>query len=177
MLVLNDEEMQDVSDSTETFDKDTTVEITGYFSDRKSFTAAVKALTNAGFEHDDISVLDTHESLSAAGTPSEAWQETLSGMVGEIKFVGPLTDAGLIALGSGPIGAAVAAAVAAGLSGAALVDLLGEVRATPHTEAFARALEAGSILLWVRVDSEAGAKKAEALLTQHGGSDVHRHVK
>ena len=103
--------------------------------------------------------------------------ESLAGLVGEINYVGPLTAAGLIALASGPIGLAVSGAVAAGLTGAALVDLLEEVRATPHTEAFARALEAGAILLWVHATDEAKARQAEALMTQHGGSDVHRHVR
>lgn len=166
-----------MADDKQAFGKDVTVEVAGTFATRESFTAAVQALQAAGFEHDDLSVLDTHESLSAAGKPSEAWQESLAGLVGEINYVGPLTAAGLIALASGPVGAAVAGAMAAGLTGAALVDLLDEVRATPHTEAFARALEAGAILLWVRVDSEARAHEAETLLARHGGSDVHRHVK
>lgn len=162
---------------TQGFSDDVTIEVAGNFATRESFTAAVEALGAAGFDHDDISVLDTHESLSAAGKPSEAWQESLAGLVGEIHYVGPLTAAGLIALASGPVGVAVAGALAAGLTGAALVDLLEEVRATPHTEAFARALESGAILLWVRVADEAEAKQAEALLARHGASDVHRHVR
>lgn len=162
---------------TEGFSDDTTVEVAGHFATRQSFTAAVEALSAAGFEHDDISVLDTHESLSAAGKPGEAWQESLAGLVGEINYVGPITAAGLIALASGPIGVAVSGALAAGLTGAALVDLLDEVRATPHTEAFARALEAGAILLWVGVADEEQARKAEAIMARHGGSDVHRHVR
>lgn len=166
-----------MAEETQGFGDDVTVEVAGNFSTKESFTAAVKALSAAGFGHDALSVLDTHESLSAAGSPSEAWQETLAGMVGEINYVGPLTAAGLIAIASGPIGAAVAGAMAAGLTGAALVELLDEVRATPHTEAFARALEAGAILLWVRVEDESEAEKAEALLKEHGGADVHRHVK
>jgi len=170
----NVKEMQDVA---EVFGENVTVEVVGNFATRESFTAALKALAAAGFEHDDISVLDTHESLSAAGKPSEAWQESLAGLVGEINYVGPLTAAGLIALASGPVGVAVAGALAAGLTGAALVDLLDEVRATPHTEAFARALEAGAILLWVRVADEAAARKAEGILARHGASDVHRHVR
>lgn len=166
-----------MAEETQGFGDDVTVEVAGNFSTKESFTAAVKALKAAGFGHDELSVLDTHESLSAAGSPSEAWQETLAGMVGEINYVGPLTAAGLIAIASGPIGAAVAGAMAAGLTGAALVELLDEVRATPHTEAFARALEAGAILLWVRVEDESEAEKAEAVLKEHGGADVHRHVK
>jgi hypothetical protein len=166
-----------VAEQTQGFGDDVTVEVAGNFATKESFTAAVEALKAAGFGHDELSVLDTHESLSAAGSPSEAWQETLAGMVGEINYVGPLTAAGLIAIASGPIGAAVAGAMAAGLTGAALVELLDEVRATPHTEAFARALEAGAILLWVRVADEPEAEKAEALLAEHGAADVHRHVK
>lgn len=166
-----------MAEQGERFGEGVTVEVAGNFATREAFTAAVEALTAAGFTRDDISVLDTHESLSAAGRPSEAWQESLSGLVGEINYVGPITAAGLIALASGPIGVAVAGAIAAGLTGAALVDLLEEVRATPHTEAFARALEAGAILLWVRVDDEAEARKAEEIMARHGGSDVHRHVR
>lgn len=162
--------------SAESFGDNVNVEVAASFATRESFTAAVEALTAAGFEHDDISVLDTHESLSAAGSPSEAWQESLAGLVGEINYVGPLTAAGLIAIASGPVGAAIAGAMAAGLTGAALVDLLSEVRSTPHTEAFARALEAGAILLWVRVENEAQAHRVEALMAEKGGTDVHRHV-
>jgi len=164
-------------ETTTKFGENGTTEVAGRFTDKETFSAAVEALTAAGFQHDDISVLDTHESLSAAGTPSQAWQESLAGLVGEINYVGPLTAAGLIALASGPVGTAVSAALAAGLTGAALVDLLSEVRATPHTEAFARALEAGAIVLWVRVDSEEKAKRAETLLAEHGAADVHRHLR
>jgi hypothetical protein len=169
--------MQDVPQRTQGFNDGVTVEVVGNFATRESFTAAVEALNAAGFEHHDLSVLDTHESLSAAGKPGEAWAESLAGLVGEINYVGPLTAAGLIALASGPIGLAVSGAVAAGLTGAALVDLLEEVRATPHTEAFARALESGAILLWVHATDEAKARQAEALLVHHGASDVHRHLR
>lgn len=159
------------------FGEDVTVEVVGNFATRESFTAAVAELSAAGFGHDDLSVLDTHESISAAGEPGEAWQEALAGLVGEINYVGPLTAAGLIALASGPVGVAVSGALAAGLTGAALVDLLDDIRATPHTEAFARALEAGAILLWAAAADEGKAREAEAILTRHGASDVHRHVR
>ncbi|HEY9548290.1 MAG TPA: hypothetical protein VIR45_02210 [Kiloniellaceae bacterium] len=164
-------------EKTGDFSDEVTVEVAGNFATRGNFTAAVEALTAAGFAHDDISVLGTHESLSAAGKPSEAWQESLAGLVGEINYVGPLTAAGLIAVASGPVGFAVASALAAGLTGAALVDLLEEVRATPHTEAFARALEAGAILLWVHVADEEEARQVEALMARHGASDVLRHLR
>ncbi len=153
------------------------VEVVGRFGDRGGFTAAVEALLAKGFAREDLSVLDTHESLSASGSPGEAWQESLSGLVGEINYVGPLTAAGLIAIATGPVGAAIAGAMAAGISVAAVVDLLEKVRATPHTDSFARALEAGAILLWVRVDDDAAASRAETALGEAGAADVHRHVR
>lgn len=150
-------------------------EVVGRFSDKQDFTAAVEALLQAGFAPSDLSVLDTHEALSAAGSPGEAWQSALASLVGEIKYVGPVTAAGLIAIATGPVGAAISAAVAAGLTGAALAELLETVRATPHTESFARALEAGALLLWARVADAGAEAKAREILTRHGAQDVHRH--
>ncbi|WP_420345954.1 hypothetical protein [Pelagibius sp.] len=169
--------MQDQSADSDVFAAGQPVEVVGRFSQRVEFTEAVEALLAAGFARDDLSVLDTHESLSASGSPGEAWQESLAGLVGEINYVGPLTAAGLIAIATGPVGAAVAGALAAGISVAAVVELLEKLRATPHTEAFARALEAGAILLWVRVTDPAAADKAEEILSKAGGADVHRHVR
>ena len=150
-------------------------EVVGRFAERDGFTAAVEALLAAGFTASDLSVLDTHESLSAAGTPGAAWQEALAALVGEIKYVGPLTAAGLIGIATGPVGAAVSATVAAGLTGAAVAELLEAVRATPHTESFARALETGAVMLWVRADSDARKARASEILRRHGAADVHTH--
>lgn len=152
-------------------------EVVGRFSERAPFMAAVKDLLAAGFEHADLSVLDTHESISAAGSPGEAWQETLAGLAGEINYVGPITAAGLIGIATGPLGAAVSAAVAAGFTGAALAELLAKVRATPHTESFARALESGALLLWVRVEGVSRENMAREILTRHSAADVHLHTR
>ena len=150
-------------------------EVVGRFAGRDEFTTAVEELLGAGFAPSDLSVLDTHEALGAAGTSGEAWQTALAGLVGEIKYVGPITAAGLIAIATGPVGAAVSAAVAAGLTGAALAELLGTIRATPHTESFARALESGALLLWVHAENAEREARATGILTRHGAADVHRH--
>jgi hypothetical protein len=135
----------------------------------------VADLRAAGFEHSDLSVLDTHESLSASESPSEAWKQSLAGMVGEVKYVGPLTTAGLIAIATGQIGMAIAGVLAAGLTGVALRELLEDIKATPHTDAFARALEGGAVLLWVAVDTSEREAEASGLLARHGAADVHSH--
>ena len=150
-------------------------EVVGRFADAESFKAAVKALRAAGFEHSELSVLDTHESLSASERPSEIWKQTLAGLVGEVKYVGPLTTAGLIAIATGEIGMAVAGVVAAGLTGGALRELLEDIKATPHTEAFARALEGGAVLLWVAADTPERRAEAAEILSNHGAADVHSH--
>ena len=153
------------------------IEVVGRFADREGFTKAVEALLAAGFATSDLSVLDTHETLSAAGTSGAAWQEALSALVGEIKYVGPLTAAGLIGIATGPVGAAVSATMAAGLTGAALAELLETVRATPHTESFARALEGGAVMLWVRTEADDREARAREILNKYGAADVHTHTR
>ena len=152
-----------------------TMEIVGRFETRESFVAAVNELLEAGFDRADLSVLDTHETLEASETESGSWQSTLSGLIGEINYIGPISAAGLIAVAAGPVGAAVAAGVAAGLTGMALSELLENIKATPHTKDFAKALELGAVLLWVRVSNEAQETQVAAVLGRHGAHDVHQH--
>lgn len=152
-----------------------TIEVVGWFQDRDSFRQAVRALLSGGFERSDLSVLDTHESLSAADSPREVFKEAVSGLIQEVNYIGPIAAAGFIAVATGPIGALISGAVAAGLTGYAVSDVLGEVRATPHTEAFARAAENGAILLWVRAEDPSAQARAVDILTRHGAADLHTH--
>lgn len=152
-----------------------TIEVIGWFQNRETFKAAVKELRAQGFERTDLSVLDTHESLSASNSPSEAFHETMSGLVEEANYIGPIAAAGFIAVAAGPVGALISGAIAAGLTGYAIGDVLKEVRATPHTEAFERAAENGAILLWVRAESPDRQEQVVKLLQQHGAGDVHTH--
>src|SRR5208282_5228195 len=133
--------------------KKAVTEIVGRFAEREAFKAAVEELLKAGFERSDISVLDSHDSLAAAEGRNEAWRRTLAGLVGEVKYLEPITAAGLILLASGVVGAELAGVLAAGLGGMAVFELLGKIRATPHTREFATALEHGAVLLWVRAET------------------------
>jgi len=151
------------------------IEVVGRFTERRSFKATVEALLASGFERGELSVLDSHDTLAAAGGRDERWRTTLAGLVGETKYIEPLTAAGLILLASGAIGAALAGAVAAGLGGMALFELLSEIRATPHTKEFATALEQGAVLLWVRAETPERQRLARDILTRHAAADVHLH--
>lgn len=150
-----------------------TREVVGTFSDRARFEAAVDALLKAGFARPDLSVLSSHDSLEVAGREGRPWRDVLIALAGEIKYEGPLVAAGLIALAAGPVGAAIAALVAAGVGGVAAKELLDEISAIPDSDDFARALAAGSVILWVMVKDQLEEERARAVLAGQGAQNIH----
>lgn len=149
-------------------------EIVGLFTDQGPFEAAITALLGAGFEHADLSVLASHDSLEAATTSQPRWQERLIALVGELRYEGPLVASGAILLAGGATAALLAGVIAATVGGLALKELLGQATATPHTDHFARSLAAGSLILWVRADVPEREEVARSILTAHGASNIHR---
>ena len=146
------------------------------FPDIERFRNAVSALTAAGFSHSDLSVLASHASLDAAEATIASESELVpAGLADEIKYIAPLTIAGIIVLSGGPIAATVAALVGAGLGGAALKELFDRYTAPPHAEDFAAALKAGAALLWVRCEDAERELRALRLLEEAGGQHVHIH--
>lgn len=143
------------------------------FPDREHFRNAVSALLAAGFEPSELSVLASHEALSAAEERPGDW--IAAGLSEEIKYIAPLTIAGIILISGGPIAATVAALVGAGLGGAALKELFDDYTAAPHREAFAAALNAGAALLWVRCADKEIELRALRILEESGGRHVHIH--
>ena len=144
-------------------------EAVGSFPDRERFRAAVSTLLAAGFERGDLSVLASHDSLAVAedvGRPKEILR---AGLSDEIKYIAPLTVAGIIVLSAGPIAAAIAALVGAGLGGAALKDFFNDYTAPRHSEEFAAAL------LWVRCCDPDRELTATRILDEAGGRHVHVH--
>ena len=93
----------------------------------------------------------------------------------EIKYIGPLTVAGIILVSGGPIAATVAALVGAGLGGAALKELFDDYAAAPHRAEFAAALAEGAALLWVRCADPEVELRATRILDESGGRHVHIH--
>jgi hypothetical protein len=148
------------------------------FPDREHFRNAVSALLAAGFERGDLSVLASHDSLAvadeAAGTPKEVLR---AGLSDEIKYIAPLTVAGIIVLSGGPITLTVAALVGAGLGGAALKELFDDYTASRHSEDFAAALKAGAALLWARCRDPDTELAATRILEEAGGRHVHVHAR
>lgn len=149
------------------------------FADRGHFRGAVTALLAAGFAPDDLSVLASHESLDVAGGvaayPAEAHSWLPTALADEIKYLGPLTIAGIIVLSGGTVAASLAALIGAGLGGAALKEILDRYTAAHHSEDFAAALEAGAVLLWVRCEDSERELRATRILDEAGGRHVHIH--
>ena len=140
------------------------------FKDRASFDEAVARLKARGFSPGDMSVLGSHESLEVADPGTAPWAR-------EIKYIAPLTVAGIVMLSGGPVAAGLAALMGAGLGGAALKELLDGYTATGHREEFAAALEAGALLLWVRVDDPQLEGPALRILEEAGARNVHMHAR
>jgi len=148
-------------------------EVVGVLSSRDDFEAAVKALLDAGIEQSDLSVLSSHESLAVAGKPAKPWKEALTALVGEIKYEGPLVASGAILLAGGATAAMIAGIIGAAVGGVALKEILEEVAAQPHTDDFARSLDAGSVIIWVRIDDDATEARAISILQQCNAANVH----
>ncbi|WP_135081116.1 hypothetical protein [Terasakiella sp. SH-1] len=152
-------------------------EVVGLLETRETFEKTVEALLNAGFERTDLSVLSSHESIEAAGKPAKPIKDILTALVGEIRFEGPMVASGAVFLAGGPVGELIGAVVGATVGGTAIKEVLDEVTATPHTEDFARAVDAGSIILWVRALGEDKQTKATEVLENLGAQNVHLHTK
>src|ERR1700682_5308582 len=99
-------------------------EAVGSFPDREHFRNAVAALLAAGFDRSELSVLASHDSLATAEEDAGTSKGILAaGLTEEIKYVAPLTVAGIIVLSGGPIAIAVAALVGAGLGGVGFEEI------------------------------------------------------
>lgn len=143
------------------------------FADREHFRRAVSTLLAAGFEPSDLSVLASHRPLTAAD--EEPGELIAAGLSDELKYIAPLTVAGIVLISGGPIAATVAALVGAGLGGAALKELFDDYTAAPHREEFTAALAAGAALLWVRCADPDVELRALRILEEAGGRHVHVH--
>lgn len=151
------------------------------FANEAALRRAVATLLDAGFKPADFSVLASHDSLEVAGDmpgySGKPGASLLAGLTDEVSFLAPLTVAGIVLLSTGPVGAAIAGLIAAGLGGAALKELLDRIAANEHSAEFADALEAGAVLLWVRVDDPRREPLALQLLAKAGGQAAHLHAR
>jgi hypothetical protein len=148
-------------------------EVVGVIGSEAAFAAAVAALQAAGFERTDLSVLASRDSIDAAGKPASTWRDALVALAGDARYEGALVASGAIFLAGGPLAATLAALIGAAVGGIAVKDVLEELTAKPHTAEFARSLEAGSVILWVRAGSKERYERARDVLIASGAGNVH----
>lgn len=148
-------------------------EVVGVIASRAEFEAAAQGLLAAGFGHSDLSVLASHEPIEVAGRPATSWRDVLLAMLGEVRYEVPLVASGAVMIAGGAVAATVAALIGATVGGVAIRDVLQEVTAKPHTAEFARAVEAGSLILWVSVGDDQRLGQAVSILERHGAVNVH----
>ena len=151
-------------------------ELVGVFHNRMRLEEAITDLIAVGFEHSDMSILSSHEAIEAAEPPGKTVKEILLPLLTALKYDGPILSAGLIALFSGPTAALIAGLVAAGVGGVAVREMISEIIAAPHTEHFERALEAGSLILWVVIETPDRESVAKSIFIRHGAENIHTHL-
>ncbi len=184
--------MQDSSYST------TSTEAVAVFHDVVAFQAAVDDLLNhAHFDHADLSVLASQRAvLDKLGRPYASTRELEDDP--DVPRVGYIPDesvgnakGGLIAasayfpavIGSlavisagAAMPVAIAVAVLAGGTGAALGGALAGLVGRERAYHMQQHIDLGGLLLWVRTNGADHERVALATLTAHGGEDVHLHV-
>lgn len=148
-------------------------ELVGIFAKPRPLMDCLRALQSAGFAHEDLSLLSTHEAVEAAADDGGSLQDRLMPLLSEARYEVPLVSGVLIALASGPTAAVLAGIAAAGVGVIAVRELLDEAMSLPDTEAFADAVEAGEILLWVAVSDSVQEERARTLLSAHGARNIH----
>jgi hypothetical protein len=169
---MQDERPQDES-ATEKAPARFPCEVVGVIASEADFRAAVEALLAGGFARADLSVLASHDSIDAAGKAASSWRDASVALLGDLRYEVPLVASGAVLLAGGPVAATIAAVIGAAVGGVAVKDVLEEVTVKPHTEEFTRAVDAGSLILWVNVASEGELQRAERLLKEHGAINVH----
>jgi len=150
-------------------------EVVGLFADEKSLLHAIRTLRENGFDRADLSVLGSHQSLEVTKDETPPWRDVFTTLASDAKFEVPLVASGAVMLAGGPMVATIAALVGAAVSGVAAKEVIDGLFSQPHREEYTRSVEAGSIILWVRVDHPDQSEKAMDLLRKLGARNVHIH--
>jgi hypothetical protein len=171
-------------------------EAVAVFDTVEALEAAIDDLRMAGFSRADISLLGDEETMSRKlgrsyratrtleddpDAPREAYvsKEAIGAaegaLIGMPAYVASLATLGLMIPAGAGIAAAITVAALAGGAGAAIGGLLARRVGKDHADRLEQQIAHGGLLLWVRTIDTAHEEKATAILTRHGGRDVHVH--
>ncbi|MFW5679070.1 MAG: hypothetical protein ACOC3D_02300 [Pseudomonadota bacterium] len=168
-------------------------EAVAVFDDVADLDEAVNALLAAGFGEADLSLLADRETVEKKlghtyvrvdelvddpTAPRVVYHRPSDPAVNEGRLIGsltwapPLVAAGAVVASTGLVtGLVIGAAVAGTLA----ASVLGHVLDRRHADWLQEQLDAGGILLWVRIADEDKAEIAVPILTRHAVHDVHVH--
>ena len=158
-------------------------EAVGVFDTFEDQQAAFYDLRAVGFHHSDISLLGTEEALTdklgkaywRAPELEDDPRAPRASFVSE-EAIGELEGAIAAMLGPASTLAASIAAIAIGGSPAAVIGtLLARRVGKHHSDYYAKQLEHGGILMWVRTRDKEREDLAVKIMKEHSGSDVHVH--
>ncbi len=168
-------------------------EAVAVFEEVVDLDEAIRGLLAAGFEEKDLSLLADRRTVETKlghayekveeledepNVPRVAYRRPLDPAQAEGRFIGaltwapPLLAAGAVVASTGLVtGLIIGAAVAGSLAG----SVFGHVVDQRHANWLQEQLDAGGILLWVRLADDDAATTALSILTRHAVHDVHVH--
>jgi hypothetical protein len=171
-------------------------EAVGVFDTVPALQAAIYDLMIAGFSRHDISLLggeqalrekfgqhfwsagdleDDPEAPRAAFVSEEAMGELEGGIAGGFLFLGSAIAMTVLLGPASTLAASIAAVAVGGVPGAVLGTLLARRVGKHHRDYYARQIEHGGMLLWVRTDTPEKERRAVEIMKGHSGRDVHVH--
>lgn len=171
-------------------------EVAGVFRSRDALEAAVAELQQQGFDRSEIDLMGgadavrqklggiyapAEELADMPGTPRQAFTgrddagTTTATVIGTLSSIGALAGVLAVVASGGALAVAVAAAAAGGVAGGGLGTMITKLLGREQAEQLKALLEAGGLVLWVRVRSADLEQKAQEILRRHGGEAVRVH--
>jgi hypothetical protein len=170
-------------------------EIVGTFATPEAVERAVAALTSAGWDRAELSLLgprhllnpdkdhvpeseETADDPAAKRAPVVAQEDVRQGRTlaaGIAGTVGAFIAAGATIMTGGTLLVAIIGSAAVGGGAAALIEALGGKAEEKRKAFFDKQLKHGGIVLWAMVDAPHRETKAHEILRSFGATDIHVH--
>ncbi len=171
-------------------------EAVGVFHEVKSLEDAIDELLAGGFDRAEVSLLAGQEAVERelghryervaeleddplvprlAYVDVDSRTEGNASVIGGLAYVGAIAATGMVVASGGTLALAVAAAALAGGGGGMVGALLARMIAERHARQLQRQLDAGGLLLWVRLATPERESRALEILRRHSADDVHIH--
>lgn len=151
--------------------------VAGFDRSALSLMASVHAVeTRLGHNYEKVAELEDDDDvprIAYVGVDSRT--EAKAALTGGLAYLGAVGSVGAIVASGGTAAAAIAAAAAgAGVFGT-VGGLLARFVERRHAHYLQQQLDHGGLLLWVHVDADSEAERAQEIMRRSGADDVHIH--